>query len=53
MAVALEAGADTFKIVKLAVDDDAELSVFIGDGLVAACQIDDAQPRMSKAAGER
>jgi hypothetical protein len=46
--VPFERSPDALKVIKLAVDDNSKLLVFVGDGLVAAGQVNDAQARMAK-----
>ncbi len=49
MAARLELGADALEVVELAVDDDVERLVLVGDRLIAGGQVDDAQPRVPEA----
>ena len=49
MPLGLQAAADRLEVVELAVDDDVERLVFVGDRLIAGGQVDDAQPRVSEA----
>ena len=44
-----QAAADRLEVVELAVDDDVERLVFVGDRLIAGGQVDDAEPRVSEA----
>src|SRR5690349_18755882 len=48
MSRLLEFALDLFVSVELAVDDDVDRAVFIGDRLIARSQIDDAEPRMAE-----
>ena len=41
--------ADPLEVVELAVGDDAQPAVFVGDRLIAGLEIDDAQPRVAEA----
>src|SRR5262249_30869148 len=49
VAALLQFALDAFIIVELAIDDDPGALVFVGDGLIAGHQIDDAEPRMAEA----
>ncbi len=49
MPLGFQAPADRLEVVELAVDDDVERLVFVGDRLIAGGQVDDAQPRVSEA----
>ncbi len=49
MALGFQAPADRLEVVELAVDDDVERFVFVGDRLIAGGQVDDAQPRVPEA----
>jgi hypothetical protein len=44
----LKVAADRLEVVELAVGDDVERPVFVGDRLIAGGQVDDAQPRMAQ-----
>src|SRR6202021_140294 len=36
-----------FVAVELAIDSDVDALIFAGDGLIAGCEIDDAEPRVT------
>ena len=40
---------DPLEVVELAVDDDVEAVVFVGERLIAGREVDDAQPRVAEA----
>ena len=46
VAAADQLALDALVVVELAVDDDVQAFVFVGDRLIAGCQVDNAQPRM-------
>src|SRR5512140_440886 len=49
VAARLKLAADAFEVVEFAVGDKANGFVLVGDGLVAAGQVDDAQAGVSQA----
>src|SRR6185437_8891260 len=48
MAAAGQLALDPLEIVELAIDDDMQPLVFVGDGLIACLEVDNAEPRVSE-----
>jgi hypothetical protein len=49
MAALFEFASLTLEIIELTIDDDPYALVFVGDGLVTGCEIDNAQAGVSQA----
>jgi hypothetical protein len=48
MAAPLQLAPLTLEVIKLAVDDDMNFLVLVGDRLIAGCEINNAQPRVAE-----